>query len=85
MISQLPASPCQSDFYYIPNIKASLFQVKAGAPNDAVLATAHCLVDSLTSIAKTGTEEGIEPSNAFAMRVMLEMLFGLLKSLEAAK
>jgi len=81
----LPKLSHQADFYYIPNMGTSLFEVKAGAPNGVTMSTLHCLVDSLTSLAKGGFDDGIEPSTAYAMRVMLDMVYGLLKSLEVAK
>lgn len=86
MISQpLSELTHKADFHYVPNMGASLFEVKAGAPDGVTLATLHCLVDSLTSLAKSGVDDGIEPSTAYAMRVMLDMVYGLLKSLEVAK
>lgn len=85
MSSQLQLRPSPADFYFVPSLNASLFQVKAGAPSAVALATTHCLVESLDSMAKAGIEGGIDPSSAYAMHVMLEMVYGLLKSLEVAQ
>ncbi|RAO75796.1 hypothetical protein [Dyella jiangningensis] len=71
-----------SGFYDIPAADGNVFEVKESVPADLVVALALRTLESLIGMARDGAQDGIETDRACGMEMLLEMVRGLVGSLE---
>lgn len=69
-------------FFHIPVLGKDVFEVRSGLPADTAVTTSRCILSSLISMAVDGVQNGIDETTAYGMQMLLEMVDGLIGSIE---